>query len=160
MSPVTEPLLVRTILFPSRLRRRLQQVAASLTLLASGMLAWAASLRQDSMSLGFGLLAAAFVVTLLASGLLLRGLRPRVLATQLAIASDGTITATQVAGMPAQVVQPVALTPLSVVLRGGGKTVVVWCDSLPADGFRRLCALARWRVARRGDADDLQQRAA
>jgi drug/metabolite transporter (DMT)-like permease len=161
---VSEPLLVRTQLSPSRLRRRLQQVAVSLTLLAAALLAWAASLQRDALSAGFVLLAAAFVLTLAASGLLLRGLRPRALATQLAIGADGTITATRAPAAaqapPATVLRPVALTPLSVVLQGGGQTLVVWCDSLPADGFRRLSAVARWRVERRADTDDLQQRAA
>ncbi len=111
------------------------------------------------MSLGFLLLAVAFVATLAAAGLLLRGLRPRILATQLAIASDGTITATQATSDRAKVLRPVALTPLSVVLQGGDDRVVVWRDSLPADGFRRLQAVARWRVERRADANTLQRTA-
>ncbi len=159
MSPVSEPLLVRTQLIPSRLRRRLQQVAALLTLSAAALLAWAASLQRDVMTAGFLSLAAAFVLTLAATGLLLRGLRPRTLATQLAIAPDGTITATQATAARTRVLRPVALTPLSVVLQGGGDTVVVWRDSLPSAGFRRLQAVARWRVERRADAGDLQRTA-
>jgi uncharacterized membrane protein YphA (DoxX/SURF4 family) len=157
---VSEPLLVRTRLVPSRLRRRLQQAAAAVSLLAAGLLAWAATIERDPTSPGFVLIMAAFVVTLIACALLLRGLRPRLVAAELAITANGTLSVVNWSAdglleeneQPQELI-PLALTPLSVVLGSTGqtqrRTLVVWNDSLPADGFRRLSAVARWRVERR-----------
>jgi hypothetical protein len=144
---VFEPLLVRTPLVPSRLHRRLQRLAAALCLLTAGLLAAAAIQQRDVLSPAFVLLTAALVLTLLAVGLLLRGRSQRG-AAHLTIGADGTITAVTAATDKPLVLRPTALTPLSVVLHGDGASLVVWRDSLPAEGFRRLCAVARWHVER------------
>jgi hypothetical protein len=120
-----------------------------LCLFTAGLLAAAAILQRDVVSPAFFLLLAALVLTLLAVALLLRGRRTPHGAAELAIGADGTITAATAATDQRLVLRPVALTPLSVVLRGGDTALVVWRDSLPAEGFRRLSAVARWHVDRR-----------
>ncbi|MCA3220508.1 MAG: hypothetical protein ING59_18580 [Burkholderiales bacterium] len=144
-----EPLLVRAPVVPSRLYRRLQRLAAGLCLLTAGLLAVAAVLQRDVLSPAFFLLIAALVLTLLAVGLLLRGRRTPHRAVALTIGADGTITVATAATGESLVMRPAALTPLSVVLRGRDTTLVVWRDSLPAEGFRRLSAVVRWHVDRR-----------
>jgi hypothetical protein len=119
-----------------------------LCLLTAGLLAAAAIPQRDVLSPAFFLLTGALVLTLLAVGLLLRGRWGQRSAAELAVGADGTITAVTAAIGDPVVLRPTALTPLSVVLRGGDITLVVWRDSLPAEGFRRLCAVARWHVDR------------
>lgn len=146
---MSEPLLVRTPLVPSRLHRRLHRLAAGLCLLTAALLGAAAIRQRDVLSPTFFLLIAALLLTLLAVAMLLRGRRTHPSAAELTIGTDGTITAVTAANGDPLVLRPTALTPLSVVLRGGGTTLVVWRDSLPAEAFRRLCAAARWHVDRR-----------
>jgi hypothetical protein len=143
-----------TDLQPSRERANWLRAAAGVSLvLAAGFMVRA--LADSTVASTWPLLVAALVCAA-AAALAFRAARARGPAACLAIDPEGVLWAragTAAVGhdtRPVVQMRPQVVSDRLVTLSGSGQRVVVWCDALPPQHFRRLSAHARWHVERTG----------